>query len=245
MALQIVLRDRPGFSISARPAEKQNLGAVVFGTDQGMCGPLNETIVSFSLDAIERLDIRDDQCHFIAVGMRAANRLEDEGRRAQKTFAVPGSVEALTPLVQELVLEIEQWLDRYGVEHVHLFHCTPQSGAAYEPRRVRLLPVDRQWLQSIREKPWPGNQLPWYSMDWGPLFAALIRQYLFIYLYRSAAESLAAENASRLAAMQGAESSIEDRLDALQGQYHQQRQMSITEELLDIVSGFEALRTDS
>lgn len=54
-------------------------------------------------------------------------------------------------------------------------------------------------------------------------------------------KALAAENASRLAAMQGAESNIEDRLDELQGRYHRQRQMGITEELLDVVSGFEAL----
>ena len=59
---------------------------------------------------------------------------------------------------------------------------------------------------------------------------------------RAAAESLAAENASRLAAMQGAESSIEDRLDELKGQYHRERQTGITEEMQDIVAGFEALR---
>jgi F-type H+-transporting ATPase subunit gamma len=81
-------------------------------------------------------------------------------------------------------------------------------------------------------------------MDWDALFSALIRQYLFVSLYRAFAESLASENASRLAAMQNAERNIDERLTALQGQFHQQRQSSITEELLDIVSGFEALKED-
>jgi F-type H+-transporting ATPase subunit gamma len=80
-------------------------------------------------------------------------------------------------------------------------------------------------------------------MDWDELFAALMRQYLFVSLYRAAVESLAAENASRLAAMQGAESSVEERLETLENRYHRQRQLRITEELLDIVSGFEALRS--
>lgn len=245
MALQAVLHDRPGFSVTARPADQGGLGAVVFGTDQGMCGPFNETIVAHTQEAIDGLAVENLGLRIIAVGMRATNRLEDEGRQVQKTFAVPGSVGAVTPLVQDLVMEIERWLDRDSLNRVFLFYCTPQSAATYRPRQVRLLPVDRQWLEKIREKPWPGNQLPWFSMDWDTLFAALMRQYFFVSLYRAAAESLAAENASRLAAMQGAESSIEERLESLQGQYHRQRQMGITEELLDIVSGFEALQAGS
>jgi F-type H+-transporting ATPase subunit gamma len=60
-------------------------------------------------------------------------------------------------------------------------------------------------------------------------------------LFRASAESLASENASRLAAMQSAERNIEDRLDDLNRQYRHERQTSITEELLDIAAGFEAL----
>jgi F-type H+-transporting ATPase subunit gamma len=78
-------------------------------------------------------------------------------------------------------------------------------------------------------------------MDREALFSSLVREYLFVSLYRAFAESLASENASRLASMQAAEKNIEERLRELSAQYHQQRQMSITSELLDIVSGFEAL----
>jgi F-type H+-transporting ATPase subunit gamma len=243
MGLQVVLRHRPGFSVTARTtAAAGATGAVVYGTDQGMCGALNETIVTHALNVVDGLNIAHERLRLIAVGNRALNRLEDESRQVQRTFSVPGSVGAVTPLVQALLVEIEQWLDRDDVAHVFLFNCRPQSGAAYRPHYLRLLPLDRQWLRELREKRWPGNQLPLFTMDWEALFSALIHQYVFISLYRAAVESLAAENASRLAAMQGAESNIEDRLDELQGRYHRQRQMGITEELLDVVSGFEALR---
>jgi F-type H+-transporting ATPase subunit gamma len=53
---------------------------------------------------------------------------------------------------------------------------------------------------------------------------------------------LASENAARLAAMQAAEKNIEERLTVLNAEYRQQRQNVITGELLDIVSGFEALK---
>jgi F-type H+-transporting ATPase subunit gamma len=55
---------------------------------------------------------------------------------------------------------------------------------------------------------------------------------------------LASENASRLASMQGAEKNIEEMLSGLKTYFQQQRQMCITEELLDIVAGFEALKQD-
>jgi F-type H+-transporting ATPase subunit gamma len=78
-------------------------------------------------------------------------------------------------------------------------------------------------------------------MDWDKLFALIVRQYVFVSLFQATAESLASENASRLAAMQGAEKNIDDVLGELKLQFHQERQMIITDELLDIVAGFEAL----
>jgi F-type H+-transporting ATPase subunit gamma len=126
-----------------------------------------------------------------------------------------------------------------------LFHSKHLSGASYEPRTVHLLPVDQNWLQRLREKEWQGRALPMFTMDWDPLFSALIRHYLYVSLFRALGESLASENASRLASMQGAEKNIEERLSELSIQFHQQRQMSITEELLDVVSGFQALSAPS
>jgi F-type H+-transporting ATPase subunit gamma len=78
-------------------------------------------------------------------------------------------------------------------------------------------------------------------MDRRQLFSALIRQYLFVALYRAFAESMASENASRLGSMLAAEKNIQGHLSRLTVDYHQGRQQSITEELLDIVAGFEIL----
>ncbi len=77
------------------------------------------------------------------------------------------------------------------------------------------------------------------------LFSALFQQHFFLGLYRACAESLASENASRLASMRIAEKNIEERLFDLKAAFQQQRQDTITEELLDIVSGFEALAQDA
>ena len=79
------------------------------------------------------------------------------------------------------------------------------------------------------------------TAPWEQSFPALISEYLFVTLFRGFATSLAAENAARLAAMQRAEKNIEELQADLQSRYHALRQTVITEELFDIISGFEAL----
>lgn len=69
----------------------------------------------------------------------------------------------------------------------------------------------------------------------------LIREYLSISLYRACAESLASENASRLAAMQRADTSIDDTLEFLHGTFDRLRQGAIDAELFDVTAGYESL----
>ena len=97
----------------------------------------------------------------------------------------------------------------------------------------------------IARKKWESKSLPIFRMDGDKIFSSLIREYLFVSLYRAFAESLASENASRLASMQNAEKNIEEQLLDLHVQFHRTRQMTITEELLDIVAGFEALQEEA
>ena len=70
---------------------------------------------------------------------------------------------------------------------------------------------------------------------------ALIREYLFISLFRACAESLVSENASRLAAMERADKNIDELLETLHRTFHRLRQSGIDEELFDVISGSEAL----
>ena len=76
------------------------------------------------------------------------------------------------------------------------------------------------------------------------LFSALAREYLFANIFRSGAESLASEHATRLAAMQVALRNIEEHLEKMTADFRRKRQDAITSELLDIVAGYETLRDD-
>ena len=151
----------------------------------------------------------------------------------------------MTESVEDVLVTLERWREERGVARIVLFRQQPLAAASYKPRTVHLLPLDLDWLRALAGEPWPTNKLPIFCTSWEGLFASLVRQHLFAALFRAFAESLASENASRLAAMQAAEKNIEERIDKLHASFHQLRQANITEELLDVIAGFEVLKKEA
>lgn len=245
MGLQIVLKERMGAMLERKTATMKRLGVIVFGSDQGLCGQLNEQISVFMLDYARSAGIKKENRKVLSVGARVADYVEDAGQTVDELLPTPSSTAGITPLVQEIIMIIDEWHFRQNVDHFFLFYNKYESGATYHPHQVQLLPVNREWLKEIAKKKWDSKSLPIFRMDGDQLFSSLIREYLFVSLYRAFAESLASENASRLASMQNAEKNIEEQLQDLHVQFHRTRQMTITEELLDIVAGFEAMQEEA
>ncbi len=214
------------------------IGAVVFGSDQGLVGQFNDVVADF---AVKTLAALPGKPHVWAVGERVYARLADAGLPPIGLFTVPNSVHAITPLVGEIQIESEARRADGEYAQLYLFHNCPKSGALYEPVSQRLLPLDSRWTQGLARICWPTRTRPEVMGGGTVTLRALIREYLFISLFRACAESLASENASRLAAMQRADKNIHDLLEHLQGAFHRLRQNSIDEELFDVISAFEAL----
>ncbi len=219
----------------------RKLGAIVFDSDQGMFGQLSDVIVEHALRALARLARRREDQTLLAVGQRVAAQLEDSGRTIAATLEVPGSIGRISPTVHEMLQCIELWHSQHGNEMVVRFYCRLTSGVFYHPRGLHLLSVDIAWIHSLKARRWPSKVIPTYMMETECLYHSLIREYLFVSLSRAVAKSLASENAARLASMQVAERNSEDRLKELTSEFYQSRQAAITSELLDIISGFEAL----
>jgi F-type H+-transporting ATPase subunit gamma len=214
------------------------IGAVVFGSDQGLVGQFNDLVADYAVAALASLPGRHEVW---AVGERVHARLADAGLPLVGLFAVPNSVKAITPLVGQILVESEARHDQGDVAELHLFYNRPTGGAGFAPVRQRLLPLDEAWRRELAGRPWPSKCLPEVLGGGTATLRALIREYLFVSLFRACAESLASENASRLAAMQRADKNIDELLVDLKGAFHRQRQSGIDEELFDVVSGFEAL----
>ncbi len=218
------------------------IGAVVFGSDQGLVGQFNDVVADY---AIKTLAALPGKPQVWAVGERVHARLADAGLPLIGLFAVPNSVQAIAPLVGQIQIESEAQRAKGEYARLYVFHNRPLSGALYEPVSLRLLPLDAQWQESLAKIRWPTKTLPEVMGGGTGTLRALVREYLFISLFRACAESLASENASRLAAMERADKNIDELLEHLHGTFHRLRQSGIDEELFDVISGFEALTSSS
>jgi F-type H+-transporting ATPase subunit gamma len=214
------------------------IGAVVFGSDQGLVGQFNDVVADF---AIKTLAALPGKPIVWAVGERVHARLAEAGLPPAGLFSVPGSAKAIAPLVGRILLESDASQPHGDAAELYLFHNRPQPGAVYEPVSQRLLPLDEAWRRKLAALPWPTKTLPEVMGGGAATLRAFIRGYLFVSIFRACAESLASENASRLAAMQRADKNIDELLDDLNRTFHRLRQNGIDEELFDVVSGFEAL----
>jgi F-type H+-transporting ATPase subunit gamma len=212
---------------------------IVIGSDRGLCGGYNDKIARFA-----RAHMEDGFTELGVIGARVAARLEADGTTPAFDLPLPGSVDGLSRLVQRIIVEIDRWTRERGVRQVLLLHNRREGRNTARPRAHHLLPLPESYLHKLAQADWPGRSLPLYRMDPDRLMSWLVQQRLFVVIYRALAEALASEHASRLAAMQAAERNIEDRRDALEQLYRQRRQETITRELLDVVSGFEAVRSN-
>ena len=219
-------------------SKTETIGAVVFGSDQGLVGQFNDVLSEFTCSILENFQ---GEKRIWAVGERIQARLEDSGLPLAGLFPVPNSVNTITPLIGQILVENETHREKGEISQLFIFHNMPKPGAIYEPFVQRLLPLDEKWRSSVAQLKWPTNNIPEAMNGIEPTLHGLIRHYLFISLFRACAESLASENASRLAAMQRAEKNIDELLEDLNRAFHRLRQSTIDEELFDVISGSEAL----
>ena len=219
-------------------ASAHSVGALVFGSDQGLVGRFNEVLAELATTTLSALPGRTTRIW--AVGERMAALLPTSAR----LFAAPNSVDAIGDLVGEILMDIAAAEEAGKIREMYLFHNSPRTGAMYVPVARRLLPLDARWQSDMAAIHWPTGQIPEVIQGEKTALEAFVREYLFILLFQACAESLASENASRLAAMQRAEKNIEDMLEEMNRRFHRIRQESIDEELFEVISGYDSLAQD-
>lgn len=215
---------------------------VVIGTDQGMCGPINHVIAQEVADWLREHSVEAAERRVVGLGARVVRELAAAGVDVDEELQLVSTVGAVGQLVEELILHIDRWRRDNGLGRVMVFHQRPLQRTRRIPRSHQVTPPDVRRLQSIAARPWPTRARPATPHDGNDLLAELLRQDLLIGLFQAVVEAKAAEHGARLAAMQAAEQNIEEQLERLRNQYHRLRQARITSELLDVLSGFEALR---
>lgn len=214
---------------------------IVFGSDQGLVGRFNEVIAEPIMLQLSS-NPSSTPTEVWTVGERLNDLFAESSWKAVRNFQVPGGVQSITGLIAELLHAIHDKEEETELADVQLWHNRPKSGAGYEQVHQHILPLNLEWMDQWKDKTWSSRQIPQVIGEDSHLLERIIREYIFVSLYRACAESLASENESRLEAMQRADRDIDNILTELNSTFHRLRQNTIDEELFDLIAGFEALK---
>lgn len=222
------------YAQAAEVAAKTNL-LVVFGSDHGLCGSYNEHLAEQVAQFCQQHNPQG--LELICVGGKMQRSLMDRGLQPSLLLMPPAAVTGVNRLASELVQRIELSSRSTGLTglNVRLAFTQRRQHQQQEPLIAPLLPLPKSLFVPLSH--WPAPALPMLNQKPEQVLLALVRNYLFVGLYRASAEAMATENAARLALMQQAEQAVAERLQAVQQDMTQVRQDEITTELMDIIIG--------
>lgn len=222
------------------PEDAAGHWVVVFGSDHGLCGNYNESVAQLVNQHCQAQALRKP--HLLAIGAKLHDALVDQGLAPEVLLLPPASAEGIGRLASEIVTRLDAIGQGQSLHCLAVTLAFTQRGeqGQREPVMRRLLPLEPRLLQP--DKRWQSRSLPDYRMAPGALLAALVRNHIFASVFRASAEAMVTENAARLALMQQAEQSVDERREEVRGELRSVRQTEITDELMDIITGFEALK---
>jgi len=209
-------------------------GFVLCTAEHGFVGGFNERV----LNAAERLLNRDDALFIL--GSRGTALAQERGRSTAWACPMATRPEGVPETIRHLTAELYNRIARGELARIEVMFARHRRGSDTTIERKFLFPVD---LTSLAR-----DQLrlpPLHHLSPEMLIEKLIADYVFGLLAEAALESFASENAARFATMEGAHENVSKKLEQLRQDARQARQEEITTELLDLVTGAEALQRPS
>ena len=213
-----------------RPTARGETALVLFAAEHGFVGGYNERLIA---EAARVMGPRDA---LFVLGSNGAARAVEAGRRIAWREAMATRVTGASETVLRLESELYRRIVRGEIARVELLFARQRRGSAPALERRLVLPLD---LPSFAARQM--RQPPLHNLAPEPLLEKLIEGYVFARLLEAAVEAIASENAARFDCMDGAHDNAAKKLAALEQEAREARQSEITIELLELVTGAEAI----
>jgi len=214
--------------------EVKRIGLVLVTSDRGLCGAFNAAIIR---EADHFLREQSADIGLITVGKKGRDYFRMRGVTIDQHFEQPSrdvGLEELGAISKRIILDYGN--ERY--DRVYLAFSEFKSVLKSIPTILQLLPMEKNCSEGTAAVHTASYQ---FEPEADQLLNTLLPQYVEVLIYRALVESLASEQAARMIAMKAATDSASDMIDGLTREYNRVRQTSITTQILEVVSGAEAL----
>ncbi|WOJ91327.1 FoF1 ATP synthase subunit gamma [Methylocapsa polymorpha] len=214
-------------------ADRDGRALILYTAEHGFVGGFNERLMEAAEAALAPGDA------LFVLGTRGGALALERGRRVIWMCPMATRLAAVPDTIRRLSTEIYARIARGQISRVEAMFAHYRQGGAATIERSLLLPLDLEKLQAKETR-----QEPLHNLEPQALLEKLMSEYVFALLTKAAVESLASENAARFAAMESAHDNVSVKLDKLRQDEREARQSEITTELLELITGAEALREE-
>jgi F-type H+-transporting ATPase subunit gamma len=223
--------------LAGRP-DIAGVGIVVATSDRGLCGGFNAGIISAALKFARDNTAAGRKVRFYCLGRKCGDAIRS--RNGEIALSVTGRMGAVDfALASEVGAVVMDDFLSGRMDEIHMFYGEFISLARQRPAVIQLLPAGGG--ASGPESAGAAEDYI-YEPAAGTLLDELLPRYVGVQIYRGLLDTAAGENAARMQAMDNATRNCDDMADALTLLFNKTRQAGITNELIDIVGGVEALK---
>lgn len=214
---------------------------LLIAADRGLCGSFNGQLFRKAKEYCEQLTSNNKSFSILSIGKKAFDF-------AKNTF--PFSLKNTTPIllhqiayadIQSLLTTIETAFIHDGVEQCTTIYNEYRSPLEQVPSNTMLLPLSNA-LKALKPTDEETSYIPEFISSESKFLDVFLKQYLQGVVWSSITQTLAGEFAARMTAMDNATKNCDEMIQGLKLEYNQSRQARITSELIEIISGAEALQ---
>jgi F-type H+-transporting ATPase subunit gamma len=212
---------------------------VIISSDRGLCGSFNSSIIRKSLAKIKELRAANKNVKLICVGRKASDYFaSDYSSIIVKSFVGLCSKGVTFAQASEVASLVLQMYNSGEFDYCHLFYNRFVSAISQVPTGQQIIPLAVN-IETDAKSTADGSIE--YEPEMNELLGLLLPKNIEVQVYYSLLQSYASEQGARMAAMDNASKNCADMLKRLQLSYNRTRQSLITKELIEIISGAEAV----
>ena len=215
---------------------------VVATAERGLCGAFNSSIVRQAREMIEKLQLEGKTVKILCIGRKGKEILERSyGALIVGAVDLSGVKQIGFSNAAEIARDIMDRFDQGEFDVCTLFYAKFKSVISQEPTAHQLIPAKVSGDEDETEMPDLKGALYEYEPDEASIVSGLLPLNLGAQIFGALLENAASEQGARMSAMDNATRNAGDMIDKLTLQYNRSRQAAITTELVEIISGAEAL----
>ena len=214
------------------PADRGRRVLVLYAAEHGFVGGFNERLIEAAETVLKPSDL------LFVLGSRGAALTLERGNKITWTRPMATHLTGVPDAINRLTQELYSRIVSGEISRVEVMYGVYRQGAGSSIAQRLLLPLDTAALATTQPR-----EAPLHNLEPRRLLEKLMAEYVFALLTEAAVESIASENAAGFVAMESAHDNVTKKLSALRQNARQARQTEITAELLDLITGAEALRS--